>query len=81
MKHRVNINELPHGDIIIPNGEITIPSIFMFNGADDLYPFLYGCEKSNCKVHFENEGVDVLPNEDSATRSLRLLGYVLQRNR
>lgn len=76
MKSSIKINELPHGDIIIPNGEITIPSIFMFNGADDLYSFLYGCEKSNCKVRFENEGIDVLPNEDSVTKSLRLLGYV-----
>ena len=76
MKNNIKINELPHGDIIVPNGEITIPSIFMFNGADDLYPFLYGCAKSNCKVHFENEHIDVLPNEDSAMKSLRLLGYV-----
>lgn len=75
MKHNININELPHGNIIIPNGEITVPSIFMFEGTDDLYPFLYGCTKSNCKVHFENEDIDVLPNEDSTYKALRLLCY------
>lgn len=76
MKNNIKINELPHGEIIVPNGEITIPSIFMFNGADDLYPFLYGCEKSNCKVYFKNENMEISPNEDSLTRSLKLLGYV-----
>lgn len=76
LKDNIKINELPHGNIIVPNGEIIIPSIFMFNGADDLYPFLYGCKKSNCKVSFENEGIDVLPDDDSTDTMLKLLCYI-----
>jgi hypothetical protein len=80
MKSNIKISELPHGDIIVPNGDITIPSIFMFNGADDLYPFLYGCEKSNCKVRFENENIDILPDENSTDKTFRLLCYVTVMN-
>lgn len=80
MKNGIKINELPHGDLIVPNGKITIPSIFMFEGSDDLYPFLYGCNKSNCDVHFENEDIDVLPGVDSTIESLKLLCYTTLMN-
>ena len=75
MKHNININELPHGDIIVPNGEINIPSIFMFTEYEELYSFLHGCSKSNCKVHFENEDIDVIPNEQSTAQSVKMFCY------
>ena len=76
MKDNIKLNELPHGYVIVPNGKIKIPSIFMFNGADDLYPFLHGCTKSNCKVYFENEDIEISPNDDTTGMTLKLLCYV-----
>lgn len=57
---------VPHDEIIIENGTISIPSIFMFNGgADELFPFLHKCREKKCTVRFLNEDITVKPDGDS----------------
>ena len=59
-------DSIPHRNVIVENGKIEIPSIFMFKGGgDELFPFLYVCKKKNCTVRFENEDITVLPEEDA----------------
>jgi hypothetical protein len=53
-------DDIPHSELICTNGKIHIPSIFMFSGGcDELFPFLYACEKENCTVIFDNEDITV----------------------
>ena len=65
---------VPHFDLIIKNGEIKIPSIFMFDNCEDLYSFLYACRKYNCIVCFENEDIKVEPDQD-ISNDIRVFAY------
>lgn len=71
----MRVNDVPHGEIIVPNGRVSIPSIFMFEDATALYSFLYGCTQSKCEVHFENENIDVLPDDGKIERTAKLFCY------
>lgn len=53
------LKNIPHGELIVPKGSITIKSLFQFNDLDDLLAFVRGCEICNCSVKFENEGIEV----------------------
>lgn len=66
---------VPHDEIIVPNGRIIIPSLFMFDEAEKFYAFLHICKKKNCRVRFENEGIDILPDEDSLAQTVKLMCY------
>lgn len=67
-------DNVPHRDLIVHNGRVSIPSIFMFKGGcDELFPFLYACEKENCVVVFENENITV--NSQGAFENLILSIY------
>lgn len=45
-----------HFDLIVKNGKIEIPSIFMFKNQNlELYEFLTQCRKMKCSIHFKNE--------------------------
>lgn len=56
--------DVPHFDLIEENKPVVIPSIFMFESNDELYPFLVACKDYNCKVFFENEKLIIPPNGD-----------------
>lgn len=59
-------NTMPHSEIVVSNGTVKIPSIFMFKGgADELFPFLYACKGKNCTVYFDNEDITVSPDSDA----------------
>ena len=53
-----------HLDIIVKDGTVKIPSIFMFKTSGDITQFLNKSEEMNCMVIFENENIKVLPNRD-----------------
>lgn len=57
MTLKEKLNNIPHGELIVPNGSITIKSLFQFNGIDEIYAFLHGCEISKCSVKFANEDI------------------------
>ena len=63
MKEEIAQN-IPHFDIIEKDGQIRIPSIFMFDKMQDLFTFLHGCEQMNCTVVFDNEDIEVKPESD-----------------
>lgn len=53
-------------DIVVRDGTVHIPSIFMFKGGpEDLFPFLYECQIESCTVVFDNENITVYPKSDS----------------
>ena len=53
-----------HKDIIVKDGTVKIPSIFMFEDWTDIDPFLRHARKMNCTVIFENENIEVVPNDN-----------------
>ena len=55
-----------HLDIIVKDGTVTIPSIFMFEDWIDIDPFLTHARKMNCTVIFENEKIEVVPNDNES---------------
>ena len=56
---------LPRSHIVIENGTIHVPSIFMLDGGpDELFSFLGGCMDKNCTAVFDNEEITVLPDRD-----------------
>lgn len=54
-----------HLDIIVEDGTVKIPSIFMFKTSRDITQFLDKSEEMNCTVIFENENIKVFPNTDN----------------
>lgn len=56
--------DVPHFNLLKENETIMIPSIFMFEGNEELYPFLAACEAYNCTVFFENEKLIIQSTED-----------------
>ncbi len=68
--------DVPHGELIKENETVTLFSVFDFaGGAEELFPFLYGCKQLNCTVVFENEGVTVRPDGDDGAQNLLLSFY------
>lgn len=57
-----------HLDVIVKDGTIRIPSIFMFEDWVDIDPFLTHARKMNCTVMFENENITVVPNDYESVR-------------
>ena len=58
---------VPHFDLIVKDGYIEIPSIFMFEGGqEEYYSFLHACKQLNCTVRFVNENIIKKPSESSA---------------
>ena len=52
-------DSIPHGDLIVPNGHITLRSMYQFADSADVYAFLHGCKKERCSVCFQNEDICV----------------------
>lgn len=57
-----------HLEIIVKDGTVRIPSIFMFEDWVDIDPFLSHARKMNCTVVFENENITVTPNDYDRVR-------------
>ena len=74
MKNQDKYRSVPHGELIIENGSITIPSIFMFSSAIEMQDFVHSCKMLNCTVYFVNERITIIP-EDNGNMSARLAGY------
>ena len=75
MKNQDKYRNVPHGELIVENGVITIPSIFMFETITQVQSFLHSCKMLNCTVNFENEGMAVEPTNLESFLSYYLMGY------
>lgn len=65
-------DNVPHADLVVKDGIIEIPSIFMFTGGpDELFPFLGACREKNCTVIFKNENITAEPED----RGVQLVKY------
>lgn len=59
-----------HLELIVRDGTVRIPSIFMFEDYLDITEFLNYASKMNCTVVFENENITRNPsNDDTYVRS------------
>ena len=75
MKNQDKFRNIPHGELIVENGSITIPSIFMFSTITEMQNFLHSCKALNCTVNFKNEGLLINPGDHDGILSARLAGY------
>ena len=75
MKNQDKYRNVPHGELIVENGSITIPSIFMFETISQVQSFLHSCKMLNCSVTFENEGLTASPDNYESTMVYYLAGY------
>lgn len=66
----------PLGDIIQKNATIEIPSVFLFEGHEELFAFLLGCRVNNCIVRFGNERITIKPISNPET-DLELLALMM----
>lgn len=67
MKNQDKYRNVPHGELIVENGIITIPSIFMFETITQVQSFLHSCKMLNCTVNFKNEGLTATPDNEVKT--------------
>lgn len=66
---------MDHTELIVKNGVVRIPSIFMFENYEELTVFLNRARESICIVIFENEEIVVDPNRDNFEWRTKLLIY------
>ena len=67
-----------HLEIIVKDGTVRIPSIFMFEDWVDIDPFIRHAGKMNCTVVFENEHITVEPNDyESVRRTIGLFATII----
>ena len=60
-----------HLELIVKDGTVKIPSLFMFKNIIYLDAFLEHAKTMNCTVIFENEGIELPPHwEDIEVRFL-----------
>lgn len=65
MTNKDRFSEVPHYELIRDNGEIHIPSVFMFKGGHiELFSFLAACREKNCIVVFDNEDMTIETVDD-----------------
>lgn len=55
---------MDHLELIVKDGTVRIPSIFLFEHFEDVAIFLNHAKEANCTVIFENEEVTVAPGVD-----------------
>ena len=68
---------VPHSDLIVENGNITIPSLFMFGkDTSGLFLFITSCREKNCTLTFENEGLTFNPTEYDSDTNMILSCYL-----
>lgn len=61
---------MDHAELIVKNGTVRIPSIFMFEDWIDIDSFLTHARKVNCTVIFENEKIEVVPNDNEPSAKI-----------
>ena len=66
-----------HVDIIVKDGVVAIPSIFMFEDWVDLDTFLNHAKKMNCIVVFENEDIEVVPNSNASNLKIGIYKTII----
>jgi hypothetical protein len=67
---------VPYEELIVDNDILRLRSIFDFaGGTEELFPFLYACEKRNCTVVFENEDITVAPDSKGIAQDVLLTFY------
>ena len=77
MKNQERYENTPHFDLIVKNGRITIPSIFMFGkDTSGLFLFVSACRELNCTLCFENEGLTFNPTEHDSIMNMKLSCYI-----
>lgn len=77
MKNQERYSTVPHIDLIVKNGNLTIPSIFMFgNDTAGLFLFIDCCREMNCTLHFKNEGLHFNPTEHDSNMNMKLSCYM-----
>ena len=68
--------KIPHGELIVPHGHLSLKSIFQFTDADEVYAFLYGCRKASCSVYFQNEDICVGAKGDMSVPKIAIAVYM-----
>ena len=66
--------KMDHLELIVKNGTVKIPSIFLFQYFEDVTIFLNHAKKENCTVIFENEGLTGKPGIFSSIIACREIG-------
>ena len=74
MKTQDKYRSIPHGELIVENGCIVVPSIFMFETITQMQNFIHSCKMLNCIVRFENEGMIITPT-DNGVMDAKLASY------
>jgi hypothetical protein len=62
-------------ELIVKNGTVRIPSIFMFEDYEGITIFLGRAEEAGCTVIFENEGMVISPRGTSTEVRTKLHIY------
>lgn len=76
------LKNIPHGELIVPKGSITIKSLFQFKDVNEILEFLHGCEMGECSVKFANEDIvfDGFNKLDIYTKFLMSVCMLLKTN-
>lgn len=64
-----------HVELIVKDGTVTIPSIFMFEYPDDVTHFIRQAQNMNCTVIFENESLVIKPEDNYTEYRYYLFAY------
>lgn len=62
-------------DLIVKDGTVSIPSIFMFDHYDEVVTFVKNARQQNCVVVFENERVTISSGMSDSDVNYKLLNY------
>ena len=77
MKNQERYRTVPHVDLIVKDGDITIPSIFTFGkDTSGLFLFISCCRDMNCTLHFKNENLHFNPTEYDSGTNMKLSCYM-----
>lgn len=64
-----------HLELIVKDGTVRIPSIFMFEYSDEVMNFVREAQKKNCIVIFENEDFQITPEDNYTEYRYYLSAY------
>lgn len=64
-----------HLDIIVKDGKVTIPSIFMFEHFDEVWELINHARKMNCTLIFANENFEIAPSSDDNYTRFKVYAY------
>lgn len=73
----MNNENTSHLDIIVKDGVVRIPSIFMFEDWVDIDLFLVRAKQMNCLVIFENEDIVVDPKNNESSLKIGIYRTII----